>query len=192
MDVPYSLGLVLIAVTILVGLTSVIAHPTETVEGFATRAARSGMAEAALSRIAIECARDEDVRVLAFQIVTQQSMAAHELRRIAAVKGWRLPTNLDPLHRAMSRRLQKLSGSALDRAYLQVIVTEHDQTVEMFREFARTGGDRDLKDWVVRQLATLEDRQRLALATADGWSPATPLRSASTLGSRTAALPREA
>ena len=42
---------------------------------------------------------------------------------------------------------------------------DHDKTVAMFKQYARSGKDPDLKSWVEKTLPTLEQHQQMARTT---------------------------
>ena len=48
---------------------------------------------------------------------------------------------------------------------MKAMVMDHDKTVAMFKQYARSGKDPDLKSWVEKTLPTLEQHQQMARTT---------------------------
>jgi len=102
------------------------------------------------------------VRQFAGQMVNDHSRLADELARLARREGVRLPTGLDPNHRAALNRLRRMRGDAFDRAYARQMANDHDQAVALFRQQARNGRDGDVREFARRALDTLEHHRQMA------------------------------
>jgi putative membrane protein len=133
---------------------------------FARQLAQGGLAEVSLGQIAQDRAYHPRVRRFADHMVSDHSRANDELMDLAQRKGWRLPSQPDPNHRALERRVSRLRGAAFDRAYMRAMVSDHDQTVAMVRTYSRHGRDPDLRAFARRTLPTLMEHQRMARNTA--------------------------
>lgn len=135
---------------------------------FARQAARGGMAEVQMSRLAADRASDPEVRDFAQRMVNDHARANDQLERIARDRGWTLPQRPDAEHRAMMQRLRRRSGTDFDRAYMRAMVADHEATVTHFRRYARNGQDRRLRAWAQRTLPTLVEHRHLARQTREG------------------------
>lgn len=129
---------------------------------FMTEAALGGLAEVEGGQLAARKATSADVKAFAERMVKDHGAANEELERIAAAKGVELPTQLDRKHRSELERLQKLSGSDLDRAYMNHMVQDHRKDVAQFRKAAKDMKDAEVKQFASRTLPTLEDHLRMA------------------------------
>lgn len=129
---------------------------------FMLKAARAGMAEVDLGRLALDRSNDQDVRRFAQRMVDDHSRANSELASLASREGVRLPTATDRAHRATMNRLRRLRGNAFDRAYMNQMTVDHDQAVALFRLEARNGRDRDVREWADRTLPALQDHRQMA------------------------------
>lgn len=134
---------------------------------FARTVAQGGAAEVSISRLARNRASHSQVRQFARHMVTDHTSANNELMSLAQQKGWSLPSDPDSRHQAAQRRMQRLHGSAFDRAYMQAMVSDHDKTVALFRSYARNGRDPELRQWAHKTLPTLVDHRRMAHDTAN-------------------------
>jgi len=143
---------------------------------FVLDAAKGGMAEVELGRLAAERAKSDEVKKFAQRMVDDHTKAGDQLKSIAESKGIKLPVEMDAQDRALMNRLQKLNGAAFDRAYMQVMVSDHVKDVNEFRKEANTGRDPKVKSFASSTLPTLEEhlqharqaRQAATSATAAG------------------------
>jgi putative membrane protein len=134
---------------------------------FVDEAAQGGLAEVELGKLAADRAASPDVKQFGQRMVDDHSKANDELARLASSKGITAPTSVtNPKDQAMIDRLEKLSGSAFDRAYMQAMVSDHDHDVGAFKHYAEHGDDGDLKAWAQKTLPTLEEHDRMAKTTA--------------------------
>ncbi len=143
------------------------AHSMKAAE-FAKTVAQGGMAEVELGNLAVERARNADVKSFAQRMVDDHSKAHDELKSLAGRKNWTLPSTLDHQHQMLKDRLSKLRDDAFDREYMKEMVKDHNHDVAMFRHYADHGDDPDLKAWAGKTLPTLEEHQAMARSTAKG------------------------
>jgi len=133
---------------------------------FAKKAAIGGIAEVSIGQIGVDKAQNADVKSFAQQMVTDHTAANDELKALAATKGWTLPSDTDAKHKSTAARLQTASGAAFDRRFMNAMVADHNAALAMFRQYARSGADADLKAWAAKTLPTLEHHQQMAKTTA--------------------------
>ena len=143
---------------------------------FVTKAAKGGMAEVELGKLATEKAASDQVKQFGQRMVDDHSKANDELKGIAQQKNMTLPTEIDAKDKALRMRLSKLSGAAFDRAYMQAMLRDHKTDVNEFRMESKSGMDTDIKAFATKTLPTLEDHLKLAQDTnkAVGTSGTTP------------------
>jgi putative membrane protein len=127
-------------------------------------AAKGGMAEVELGKLAAEKGSSVDVRNFGQRMVDDHSKAGDELKVIAQRKNIVWPTDIDAKEKALHDRLSKLSGEAFDRSYMQAMVDGHKKVANEFRIESRAGKDADVKTWATQTLPTVEDHLRLAEA----------------------------
>jgi putative membrane protein len=123
---------------------------------FIKEAAAGGMAEVELGKLASQKATDPQVKQFAEKMVTDHGKANDELKKLAEEKNITLPTAIDAQHKATHDRLEKLSGAAFDRAYVQDMLQDHQKDVSEFRKQASSAKDADVKAWAAKTLPTLE------------------------------------
>jgi putative membrane protein len=129
---------------------------------FVTDAAKGGMAEVELGKLATEKAGADQVKKFGQLTVDEHRRVNEELKTLAQNKDISLPTAEDGSHRAIHEQLAQLSGDAFDRAYLRAMVDSHLKTVYAFRVESRSGKDPDVKAWASKTLPMLEDHLKRA------------------------------
>src|SRR5437764_6945175 len=77
---------------------------------FVLDAAKGGMAEVELGKLAAERAKSDEVKKFAQRMVDDHTKAGDQLKSIAERKGIKLPQDMDAKEKALMMRLQKLNG----------------------------------------------------------------------------------
>jgi putative membrane protein len=129
---------------------------------FVKKAAEGGMAEVELGKLAQDKATNDQVKQFAKKMVDDHGKANDELKSIAQKKNITLPSDLNSKDKALKSRLEKLSGPAFDRAYMQAMLKDHRTDVNEFRTESKSGKDSEVKEWASKTLPTLEDHLKLA------------------------------
>ena len=133
---------------------------------FACTAARSGLSEVALGRLAGRRALDEEVRSYGDHMVREHSPVNTRLMGLGLAKRMVLPVRPDDEQDAFRRRLDALEGAEFDRLYVARMVSDHEAAVEHFRHQRDHGEDRDLAAFAERNLPMLERHLDMARALA--------------------------
>lgn len=123
---------------------------------FLMEAAKSGMMEVELGRLASEKAQNPEVKSYGAMMVADHSKANAELKTLAANKGMALPAGPPPDVAAKAAQLSGLSGAEFDRAYVGEMVAAHEKDVAMFREQSTANPDPGVKEFAAKTLPTLQ------------------------------------
>lgn len=123
---------------------------------FLCKAAQGGMTEVELGKLAQQNGSSTDVKQFGSRMVSDHSQADSQLKAVADKKGISVPTALDKKHQAMVSHLQHLSGPAFDRAYVHMMVKDHQKDVTEFREESTSAQDPDVKNFAGSTLPTIE------------------------------------
>jgi putative membrane protein len=137
---------------------------TMSVPTFVTEVGQGGQAEVSLGKLATQHAKSADVKQFAERMVTDHGQANQELAALASRKGWSVPTEPGPKHKAEEQRLSRLTGEQFDRSYMQAMLKDHEKDVREFEQASKQLTDPDLKAWAEKTLPTL--REHLARARA--------------------------
>jgi putative membrane protein len=132
---------------------------------FIEKAAKGGMAEVELAKLAQEKASSDQVKQFAKRMADDHSKANDQLKSLAASKGVTLPTELDRSDRRALDKLAKKSGADFDREYMEHMVSDHKKDVGDFKSEAKGAKDAELKSFAASTLPTLEQHLDLAKST---------------------------
>jgi len=129
---------------------------------FVENAARGGMEEVQLGRLAQEKGVNQSVRSFGERMVADHTKANEELKKIAAQKGAMIPTRLSHHEQSTIEELQKASGGEFDRTYANAMVKDHGTDVKEFERASKSLTDPDLKAFAQKTLPTLQDHLKMA------------------------------
>ncbi len=115
---------------------------------FLRGAAESGIAVVTFSQLAAEKSSSEDVKSFARSVVDDRTKLDDRLGRVADSLGIPLPRTMNKANKAEYARLQGLSGSDFDNAYLELMVRDHHRAMREFRMESNTVDDPTLREAV--------------------------------------------
>ena len=123
---------------------------------FLTKAAQGGLAEVELGKLASTKATNAEVKKFAQQMVDDHSKANAELKTLAGQKNFSAPTEPSAKQKSLMDKLNGLSGAEFDKAYVEAMVDDHEEDVELFKAQSQDGKDADVKAWAAKTLPTLQ------------------------------------
>jgi putative membrane protein len=132
---------------------------------FIEKAARGGMAEVEMGKLAQDKAASDRVKAFARKMAEDQSRANDELKQLAAAKGVTLPTDIAAKDRREINKLSKLSGADFDREYMKSMVSDHQKDLSEFKSESKSSRDNDVKSFAAKTLPTLQQHLDLARST---------------------------
>jgi putative membrane protein len=154
---------IILSAAVMLGLASAPLLAAD--DTFVTKAAKGGMAEVELGKMAAEKASSDAVKKFGQRMADDHGKANDELKTLAQSKNITLPTAMGPQEKALHDRLMKLSGPAFDQAYMKAMVSDHVKDVNEFRMESKSGKDPDVKAWAAKTLPTLEEHLKMARDT---------------------------
>jgi len=122
---------------------------------FMKTAAVGGMMEVDLGKLAQKSANAK-VKAFAAQMVADHSKANAELKAIAASSGIILPSVYPAAEQAHVDMMKKMTGAAFDKHYVEMMVTDHDKTVALFKGAASGSKTKEVKDFAAKTLPVIE------------------------------------
>ncbi len=155
-------SLVLAAAALVLTATAAFAEPSQADKAFAATAAQSGLAEVQAGQLASQRATSAQVKQYGQKLVTDHTQANDQLQQIAQQDNLTLPTQPSATGQSQGQRLNGLSGSAFDSAFVSGEVRDHQQAIALFQREAQSGHDPALKDFAQKSLPML--RQHLQMA----------------------------
>ena len=131
---------------------------------FMTKAASGGVMEVQLGQIAQDQAQNQRVKDFGAMMVRDHGKANDELKSIASAKNVTLSDSLMPEHKKHVSEMRSKKGSAFDRAYMSMMVKDHQKDVQEFEKASNNISDGEVKAFATRTLPVL--RTHLDSATA--------------------------
>ena len=123
---------------------------------FVMEAARSGMMEVELGKLAGERAASGQVRDFGVQMERAHNEANDKLQEVAQQLILSMPTVLNDLQQRQVGELRSKSGEDFDRAYMEMMVREHENDISKLEEAQRRASSSELKTWIENTLPLLK------------------------------------
>jgi putative membrane protein len=100
---------------------------------FMKKAAKGGMMEVTMGKMAEQNAKSDDVKSFGKRMVSDHGKANDELKSIASKKAFELPNK------------EHAGKWTSDKAYVDMMVKDHEKDLAEFKEEANSGSDPDVK-----------------------------------------------
>lgn len=123
---------------------------------FMARAAEGGMKEVALGKLAEQKAHLQRIKDFAQMIVYDHSHANGDLRSVAAGTDITLPDSLGTAAARQQDKLSAMKGLDFDRAYMRMMVADHEKDLADFRKAASRAKSGPLSQWIAADTPMLE------------------------------------
>lgn len=127
----------------------------ETDRTFMMEAASGGMMEVEAGRLAQQSATHSRVKSFGNMMVQDHTNANNELKALASTKNVMLPDSMMAKHREHIDMLKAKTGKEFDRAYMGMMVTDHNEDVNKFQVASNNAADADLKAFATKTLPVL-------------------------------------
>ena len=134
--------------------------PTE--RSFAQELARGNIAEIELGKLAQQKGSNEAVKDFGSRMVNDHTQLNNQLKEWARTNGVSLPTAVSSAQADQKRKLEGMSGQAFDRAYIDYMLSDHQNDVKEVQHAAETAQDPQIKQLAEKTLPELQDHLRLA------------------------------
>jgi putative membrane protein len=120
---------------------------------FMKKAAKGGMMEVALGKLAEQNGQSDDVKSFGKRMVADHGKANDELKSIASKKGVQLPSK------------EHTGKWTSDKAYIDMMVKDHEKDLAEFKEEANSGSDPDVKKFADDTSKVIQEHLDLAKET---------------------------
>jgi putative membrane protein len=131
-------------------------QPSNPDQKFMLAAAKDGLKEVALGRLASSQGDSPAVRDCGKMMVADHSAANDQLLTIALQENLTPPRDLSPEAQATYDKLSGLHGKAFDQAFLSAMTDDHKDDIEQLQREVDKGSDVAVKDWARNTLPTLK------------------------------------
>jgi putative membrane protein len=120
-----------------------------------------GMTEIAASKIALKNSQNPKVISLAQEMITDHSNAD---KTLDSIKDDKMLTEKDTIsgeHKEMLDSLQTKTGAAFDRAYISMMIHDHEEAIDLFKD-ASDNKNQTIQDFARQTLPTIEGHLKMA------------------------------
>lgn len=124
---------------------------------FLQEVAVGNLLEIRSSEMAKKTSTNAEVRRFADGMIADHQKNMAELKPLAQRNNVVLPTDLTPEKKREVSQLQSMTGSAFDRAYVDLQLKAHQQTVAKFETVGQSLGDTDVRAFVDKSLPVLRN-----------------------------------
>jgi len=129
---------------------------------FVKDAAMAALTEAEVGKLATKKASSDSIKQFGQSTVDDQTKLETELKQVASNAKVDVPDSVDSKHQSRIDKLSRLSGPEFDRAFLKDLKKDHEQDVREFQLEAQSGSDPGVKEFVSKNLPTLQQHLETA------------------------------
>ncbi len=129
---------------------------------FMTKAASGGMMEVELGNLAQQKGQHADVKSFGKMMVDDHTKANNDLKNLAGQKGIVLPDSMGEDHMDRVTELREKTGADFDKAYMDLMVEDHEEDVSLFENAANNLEDADVKTFANSTLTVLRQHHERA------------------------------
>lgn len=133
------------------------AKATSMEKTFIKKAADGGMTEVSLGKLAAEKGESQEVKDFGNQMVKDHSKINDSLKEVAGKLGVTLPEKVNAIHQATIDKMEKMSGAAFDKAYVNAMVMDHEKDVAEFENAGKEVKNEDLKKFIDDSVPTMKE-----------------------------------
>jgi putative membrane protein len=135
---------------------------SEADRNFMMQVANSNLAEIELGQVAATRASKDSVKMFGTMMVTDHSMAQHQLDSIANQRKVDLPDVPDQAHRTLRDTLMKRTGRQFDTTYMGSQVRDHQMTLSILQSMMNTANDAALRNYATQAIPKVQMHLLLA------------------------------
>ena len=148
-----------LALTLPLLATTSVSALAVTTEEFVNKVTVSDMFEVKSGKLAAKKAQHEDVKDFGEQMVDEHTETTEDLKEIVKDENIKvdMPSKLDDKHQANLDKLKEASGAKFDTVYVPMQVLAHEQAVNLFEDYSKSGDNEALKEWAADTVPTLKE-----------------------------------
>jgi len=129
---------------------------SESEQNFMMKAAQANLVEIKAARIALEKSDNSDVKDYANMIKNDHTSALEDLADVMKDQNVQQSKTIDSDTQQDIDRMSNLSGGEFDREFVNMMVSDHEKAIELFRDQQSSAQNRDVKNYVDQALPKLE------------------------------------
>jgi putative membrane protein len=121
-------------------------QPSASDKMFVRKALQGGIAEVQLGQLTLQKSNNDQVKQFAQKMIDDHTKLGEQMKPVAQQLGVPIPDAPSKKDKATMAKLQALSGSAYDQAYIKDMIKDHKQDLSEFQMEASSGQDPAVKD----------------------------------------------
>lgn len=137
-------------------------QPSSMDRTFVKHAMEGSLAEVQLGQLALQKSSNDQVKQFAQRMVDDHTKMNEEMKPVAQQLGVAVPTEPSKKDKATMAKLQGLSGSAFDQAYIRDMVKDHKTDLKEFQSEASSGSDPNVKNAATQGSQVISQHLQLA------------------------------
>lgn len=142
-------------------------HPNKAVlndtdKTFVKKAEQGDIKERDLGRVVAEKTQNKDVKDYAQMLADDHTKDLRKVVDLENQKGMPQPKDLAKVNNEALDKLNGLSGAALDREFVKMMVDDHQKDIADYRNAMNAAQDEDVKYYAMHTLPTLQDHLKKA------------------------------
>ena len=123
---------------------------------FMMKATQANLTEIAGARSALQKSANDEVKEYANMIKSDHTSALEDLTDLMKDKNVAQPKTIDARTQQDIDRMNNLTGGEFDREFINMMVSDHQKAIELFRDQQTSSQDQDVKKYVDKVLPNLE------------------------------------
>ena len=129
---------------------------------FVRKALQGGLTEVQLGQLTLQKSDNSQVKEFAQRMVDDHTKLGEQMKPIAQQLGVGVPDQPSKKDRQLIAKMQALSGSAYDQAYIKDMVKDHKQDLSEFQTEASSGQDQTVKDAATQGSKVIAEHLQMA------------------------------
>lgn len=162
-----------VGAAVVIALTSAVSFAAEKEESagaaksgadakFIKKAARGGMMEVELGKIAGKNGQKDDVKSFGERMVKDHGKANDDLKSLASKLNVDVPDKVNAKHQATIDKFSKMSGESFDAAYVKEMVKDHKKDIAEFEQAQSEVKNEDLKKFIADTIPVMKEHLEMA------------------------------
>jgi putative membrane protein len=128
--------------------------------------AQADLAEVAAGKLGASKAQSGEVKKFAQHMVDDHGKHLAEVRKMAKAKGVQLPSTPAKKHQDAMKKLESASGAGFDKAFMDMMVKDHEEALKLVQTTAKNAKDKDLKADAQKTAPVIEKHLEMAKSIA--------------------------
>jgi len=129
---------------------------------FVTATALDGMTEIEAGKLAKQKSADTAIQSFGSLLITQHQQLVKDLKTMLNYRDIKLPTSLDKSHQDKIDALSSKSGREFNRVFLQQMIEDHKNAVNMFNEAGGHAKDVQIQAFANKNLPIIKNHLQIA------------------------------